>query len=246
MDAEGSVGASLVPSVPAGPRRADDVELIGCLKELAAQVAASSRDPGQLLTDAVHCVRLALAARDGDPVERIVSLARGPTRARRAATMAATADASRRLYRVRLDETVASVEARARGDTSHVRLDEPPVAVLATELGSVGHPNTVLNVYRPHPDSDAGFHPFESQTVAFGAVGVALVLSALAQRRRADNLEVALASSRRIGAAIGVLMAHRQWTYDQAFDALREVSQRYQRKLREIAEDVVVTGTLAE
>ena len=70
------------------------------------------------------------------------------------------------------------------------------------------------------------------------------------ERRAADaataNLQIALASNRRIGTAIGILMAHRRITDAAAFELLREASQRGHRKLRDIAEDVVLTGTVPE
>jgi hypothetical protein len=70
------------------------------------------------------------------------------------------------------------------------------------------------------------------------------------ERRTAEeataNLQVALASNRRIGTAIGILMAHRRITDDAAFELLRAASQRGHRKLRDIAEDVVLTGTVPE
>lgn len=62
--------------------------------------------------------------------------------------------------------------------------------------------------------------------------------------RRADNLEVALKSSRQIGTAMGILMARRLVTSEQAFELLNRASQHLNRKLRDIAEEVELTGTL--
>ncbi len=59
---------------------------------------------------------------------------------------------------------------------------------------------------------------------------------------KVENLEIALVSSRRIGAAIGILMTVRQVSEDQAFGLLRTASQTRNRKLREVAEDVILTG----
>jgi AmiR/NasT family two-component response regulator len=59
------------------------------------------------------------------------------------------------------------------------------------------------------------------------------------------HLEAALVSSRRIGAAIGILMARRHVTYDQAFELLRVASQQGNRKLRDVAEDVIFTGDVS-
>ncbi len=60
----------------------------------------------------------------------------------------------------------------------------------------------------------------------------------------AANLRAALASNRQIGAAIGVLMALRGLTAEQAFDLLRTTSNQTNRKLRDLADEVVRTGTL--
>lgn len=63
-------------------------------------------------------------------------------------------------------------------------------------------------------------------------------------RDKIANLEAALVTARRIGAAMGVLMASHKVTEPQAFDLLRTASQNRHRKLREVAEDVLLTGTL--
>ncbi len=62
---------------------------------------------------------------------------------------------------------------------------------------------------------------------------------------KAANLERALASNRQIGAAMGILMARLHLTDQQAFDLLRKASQNRHRKLRDIAEEVMMTGELA-
>jgi hypothetical protein len=59
---------------------------------------------------------------------------------------------------------------------------------------------------------------------------------------RARHLEVALASNRRIGMALGILMVRHGVTEERAFAALRRVSCRRNVKLREVAEEVVQTG----
>lgn len=58
------------------------------------------------------------------------------------------------------------------------------------------------------------------------------------------HLEIALQTSREIGMAIGVLMGRQRIPADRAFDQLREHSQRTHRKLRDIAADLVLTGSL--
>jgi AmiR/NasT family two-component response regulator len=61
---------------------------------------------------------------------------------------------------------------------------------------------------------------------------------------KAANLERALSSNRQIGAAMGILMARLKLTDEQAFDLLRKASQNRHRKLRDIAEEVMMTGEL--
>lgn len=58
------------------------------------------------------------------------------------------------------------------------------------------------------------------------------------------NLEAALATNRRIGMAIGILMATRKIAEDVAFEALRDASMQRNEKLRDVAEYVIHTGTL--
>jgi AmiR/NasT family two-component response regulator len=59
---------------------------------------------------------------------------------------------------------------------------------------------------------------------------------------RAEDLERALVSNRRIGMAIGVLMERHRLTEERAFDRLRDLSQRSNVKLRDVAEQVICTG----
>lgn len=63
-------------------------------------------------------------------------------------------------------------------------------------------------------------------------------------REHAEQLEQALKSSRTIGAAIGILMASRQVREDEAFTILRKVSQNANRKLRDLAAELVDLGGL--
>jgi DNA-binding response OmpR family regulator len=62
--------------------------------------------------------------------------------------------------------------------------------------------------------------------------------------RRVASLEAALVSNRKIGTAIGILMVLFTITENEAFTQLRESSQRLNRKLRDIADEVVLTGAL--
>lgn len=57
--------------------------------------------------------------------------------------------------------------------------------------------------------------------------------------REVHQLRSGLAASRQIGMAMGILMCRHQLTQEQAFDQLREMSNRRNVKLRDIAAEVV-------
>jgi hypothetical protein len=84
------------------------------------------------------------------------------------------------------------------------------------------------------------------------AVGIALILathgglalSASLSLHRAGNLTRALQSNREIGVAMGILMHQCRFTRVEAFDVLRVASQNSNRKLADIAAEVVETGTM--
>jgi AmiR/NasT family two-component response regulator len=108
-------------------------------------------------------------------------------------------------------------------------------------LTAVGHAATSLNLYT---DLDGTKDHIDRQTGEVAVPLLAMVLTAVNQRHRLHHLAIGLATSRSIGAAIGVLMSRHHWTYDQAFEALRTASHDHHRRLRDIAADVVMTGDL--
>ncbi|MEU2348553.1 ANTAR domain-containing protein [Modestobacter sp. NPDC049651] len=59
-----------------------------------------------------------------------------------------------------------------------------------------------------------------------------------------EHLEIALKTARVIGMTMGVLMARRGLTEGTAFELLAETSQRLNRKLRLVADEVVLSGDL--
>jgi AmiR/NasT family two-component response regulator len=97
---------------------------------------------------------------------------------------------------------------------------------------------------RPRPAGD-----FTAQDVAAtlqrAADDVArLEKDLLAADQQVTNLRTALQSNRRIGMAIGILMALRRIDEETAFDLLKEASSRGNVKLRLVAEEVIRTGSL--
>jgi GAF domain-containing protein len=98
-----------------------------------------------------------------------------------------------------------------------------------------------LNLYASAADA---FDESDETTAMLLATHGALALTAAKRQDKIDNLNRALESSRRIGAAIGVLIATHKVTYDQGFDLLRIASQSRHQKLSAIADEVLLTGTL--
>lgn len=96
----------------------------------------------------------------------------------------------------------------------------------------------------PYTDRPYAFDDVDLGVASMFAPFVSMSLQKARDLRRADNLEVALKSSRQIGTAMGILMARRLVTSEQAFELLNRASQHLNRKLRDIAEEVELTGTL--
>ena len=99
-----------------------------------------------------------------------------------------------------------------------------------------------LNIYSDHSEA------FDGRALATGlvlATHAGLLMNAVLADDRVRNLERALASNRQIGVAIGVLMHQHHLTEEQAFDVLRAASQDSNRKLADLALEVIHTGTLS-
>lgn len=103
----------------------------------------------------------------------------------------------------------------------------------------------------PEPVHEAhAIHPSETQlSVDVDLTDTEqLILEMLERLDAADteaaHLRRALKHSRDIGAAIGVLMAMMKVTRDEAFELLRKASQDQNRKLHDLALEVVSNGEL--
>lgn len=98
-----------------------------------------------------------------------------------------------------------------------------------------------LNIYSDERDA------FDRAAVGIGlilATHGAVVLSETLLTNRARNLAKALQSNRDIGMAMGILMHKHRFTRQEAFDVLSVASQNSNRKLADLAAEVVDTGTL--
>lgn len=117
----------------------------------------------------------------------------------------------------------------------------PVRSVLAYTL--VAGETSALTLYG---ESAQGFSASAIDTGTIFASHASSLVALLEAEDHSENLQLALQSSREIGIALGVLMAHRKVTHDEAFAMLRTASQNLHRKLREVANEVMETGTLPE
>lgn len=117
-------------------------------------------------------------------------------------------------------------------------------SALSLPLVADGRTVGALNLYSRAPDT------FDNETVAVGellAAHASLAISAAtayySSRDLADQMRQALESRAVIEQAKGVLMAQRGGNPDDAFATLVELSQRSNRKLRDVARAVVDSAT---
>jgi transcriptional regulator with GAF, ATPase, and Fis domain len=111
---------------------------------------------------------------------------------------------------------------------------------LSLPLSGDGHTRGALNLYAltteafgPDQRNRAGL--FAAQAGA----ALAIVTRQVRQVELSDQLRHALASRAVIDRAIGVIIGQRRCTAEAAFDVLRDISQRQNRKLRDIAAEIV-------
>jgi hypothetical protein len=116
-------------------------------------------------------------------------------------------------------------------------------AMLSFRLYLTGAAQAALNFYSSRPQA------FPLPSIATGSIFAAyasLALLASLHEEKALNLTRAVESNREIGTAIGILMATKKVTQQDAFDQLRVASQALHRKLRDIAAEVKITGELPD
>jgi GAF domain-containing protein len=127
--------------------------------------------------------------------------------------------------------------AVARGVRSSLSL---PLSVRGQAVGA-------LNLYS---EGEAGFDPVGDDLGTTFAQQVAIAITAATvhehTRSLVTTLEEGLVTRDLIGQAKGILMATHRITGDDAFARLVRASQDSNRKLRDIADDLVATGVLPE
>jgi AmiR/NasT family two-component response regulator len=93
-------------------------------------------------------------------------------------------------------------------------------------------------------DDRAAIEDLSHQSTIDRALILELREQGLLDRDQIVNLQLALHASRRIGAAIGILMSSRKLTETAAFETLKTHSQSHRLKLRDVAEVILLTGTI--
>jgi len=211
--------------------------------------SAESHDPlGRTLESTAALAMSAIGGVDGASV----SLAHNGSVATAAATSAAVREADGYQYSSGLGPCVAATKS---GQTQRVRVADiaeswPDFAAAATRLGfrSIlstplvvhGRPLGSLNLYSGDTDAFADQQEQTASLFARQASGVLTLASDLAAAQETNrNLTLALESRQVIGQATGIIMARQGCSADEGFDVLRKASQRENRKLREIAEEIV-------
>jgi GAF domain-containing protein len=104
-----------------------------------------------------------------------------------------------------------------------------------------------LNLYAMGGDAWAGTSRRLARDLAsHAAVVLANAAALMSAELTNEHLRVALETRDMIGQAKGILMARQGVSSDEAFDVLRRASQRQNRKLRDVATDVVNQVTQPE
>jgi GAF domain-containing protein len=148
-------------------------------------------------------------------------------------------DAARGGVLLRVDDM--HTELRWPDYVKHVVTTTPVRSSLSVPLPYQGSSIGALNIYSTTPAAFASPDSLRAGTDVAEVIAVAVAnADAHAQLfEQARNMRLAMESRAVIEQAKGVLMAQRHVTAEQAFEILREASQRYNRKLRDIATGIV-------
>jgi GAF domain-containing protein len=148
-------------------------------------------------------------------------------------------DAGRGGVLLRVDDM--KTEQRWPDYVAHVVATTPVRSSLSVPLPYQGSSIGALNIYSTKTAAFASPESLRAGTDVAEVIAVAVAnADAHAQLfEQARNMRLAMESRAVIEQAKGVLMAQRRVDAEQAFEILREASQRYNRKLRDIATGIV-------
>lgn len=126
------------------------------------------------------------------------------------------------------------------GDYPTIAVGHGIRSVLSTPLMVEGKSVGVLNLYGARANA---FTDLDRQLAALlagqAAIAITMALRHHDQVSLSENLRVALASRATIDHAIGIVIAQRRCTVDEAFTTLRAISQQRNVKLRVVATELV-------
>ena len=114
-------------------------------------------------------------------------------------------------------------------------------SVLSTALAVHDTTIGVLTLYSDHPNA---FDDATLERARLFTEHASVAMAAELSEDKAGQLETALASSRTIGAAVGILVERLRIPPAHAFERLRAASQHSNRKVSDVATELVDTGTL--
>lgn len=229
-------------------------EATSALAELHAELGRHLTGPEPTAEKLSDVLRMAVSRVPGAEGSSIVRARPGVLR-----TLASTDSGATVVDKIQIDSNSGPcVDVLLDGTmsgTDDVRTDPrwPQFAQLVAGLSPV---RSVLSFRLPSEDEAlvAGLNLYSTRPAAFDRHGAELgtllathaasVVAAAGARENALQLHHALSSNRDIGTAMGVLMAQHKIRRDQAFDLLRLASQNSNRRLIDIAADVLETGTL--
>ena len=107
-------------------------------------------------------------------------------------------------------------------------------------------PTRLLGTINQYARTTDAFDRADVEIAIVLAAHAAVAIDAVGKSEELENIKIALRTRDVIGQAKGILMARGGLTADQAFDALRRASQLLNRRLAEIATDVVYLGHLPD
>ena len=148
-------------------------------------------------------------------------------------------DAGRGGVLLRIDDT--ENEERWPDYVRHAQAEAGVRSSLSVPLPYQGNSIGALNNYSSQPEAFASPESIEAglEVAEVVAIAVANADAHWQLGEQARNMRIAMDSRAVIEQAKGVLMAQRHVDAEQAFEILREASQRYNRKLRDIARGIV-------
>ncbi|SCX43423.1 ANTAR domain-containing protein [Klenkia marina] len=119
----------------------------------------------------------------------------------------------------------------------------PGTSLVAVALPGAATARAVLTVLGDGPGL---VDPAVVASVTGAVPDLAAAVAVVQARLEAANLQLALASNRTIGAAIGVAMAAHKLPYDEAAALLRSLSNHTNTRLIDLAEQVLLTGEVPD